>query len=422
MYKERRDNKGRLLHPGEVQRPNGRYMFRYKDPEGNRRSVSSYRLLPWDIGKDGTSDQECLRDMELRVRRSLIAGQVHDLSDDATVNDFWEKFLSLKVELAESTVVNYIYLYNRHVRKTFGLRQIRKVKYSDVRRFYISKLEEGLRMSSIKNLQNLLGPVFELALRDGYITQNPTNGIVNELARRKDWEPRKREALTEDEQERLIDYVAGSYRYREWLNYLTVALGTGMRVGEILGLVWSNVDFLRNIIRVDHTLNYDLSLNGRCEYYITFPKSRSAVREIPMLSDVKETLLKMFERREDFNADRQIIVDGYTGFIFRDIHGNLYNDSRVNTALKSIQKSYNKQEEESAKEEKRNPRPLPPFSSHHLRHTFCTRLCQQKVAIRTIQYIMGHAHPETTLAIYATVCGKSNQEEIAALNGKLKLK
>lgn len=422
MYKERKDNKGRILQTGEIQMPNGRYVFKYTDPEGNRRSVSSYRLLPWDIGKDGTSDQECLRDMELRVRRSLVAGHVQELGDDATVNDFWEKYLSLKVELAESTLIGYIYLYNKHIRKSFGLRQIRKVKYSDVKRFYISKMEEGLRISSIKNMQNLLGPIFELALRDGYITQNPTNGIVTEFSRRKDWEPKKREALTEDQQARLIDYVAGSYKYKEWLDFLTISLGTGMRVGEILGLIWENVDFLKNTIQVDHTLNYDLSLNGHCEFYITFPKSRSGVREIPMLDDVKAALLRMYERREDFNADCQIIVDGYTGFIFRDINGNLYNSARVNTALKSIRKSYNKEEEERARKERKKPSLLPPFTTHHLRHTFCTRLCQQKVAIKTIQYIMGHAHPETTLSIYASVCGGSNQDEMAALNGKLKLK
>lgn len=422
MYKERKDNKGRILQKGESQMPNGRYVFKYTDPDGNRRSVSSYRLLPWDIGKDGTSEQECLRDMELRVRRSLIAGQVHELGDDATVNDFWEKFLSLKVDLAESTLINYIYLYNRHIRKTLGLRQLRKVKYSDVKRFYISKMDEGLRISSIKNMQNILGPVFELAVRDGYITNNPTAGIVTEFARRKDWEPLKREALTEDEQARLIDYVAGSYRYKEWLNYLTVALGTGMRVGEILGLRWEDVDFLGNKISVNHTLNYDLSLRGHCEFYITFPKTRAGVREVPMLADVKETLLKMFERRDDFNADCQIIVDGYTNFIFRDLHGNLYNSARVNTALRSIRKSYNHEEEARAKKERRNPRPLPYFTSHHLRHTFCTNLCRQKVALKTIQYVMGHSHPETTLSIYASVCGGSNQEEMAALNGKLKLK
>lgn len=422
MYKERKDNKGRILQTGESQRPNGRYVFSYTDPGGNRRSVSSYRLLPWDIGKDGTTDQECLRDMELRVRRSLIAQTPQEMKEDATINDFWAKYLSLKVDLAERTLINYIYLYNKHIKKTFGLRQIRRVKYSDVKKFYISKLDEGLRISSVKNINNVLGPVFELALRDGYIAQNPTNGIVSEFARRKDWEPKKREALTEDEQERLIDYVANSYRYKEWLAFLTVLLGTGMRIGELLGLRWEDVDFLRNTISVNHTLNYDVSLNGRCEFYITFPKSRSGVREIPMLDDVKETLLRMFVRKDDFNADRQIIVDGYTNFIFRDLNGNLYTSARVNEAWKSIRKSYNKEEEARAKKERKNPRLLPYFTSHHLRHTFCTRLCQQKVAIKTIQAIMGHAHPETTLQIYASVTGASNQDEMAVLNGKIKLK
>ena len=121
--------------------------------------------------------------------------------------------------------------------------------------------------------------------------------------------------------------------------------------------------------------------------------------------------------------DNQVMIDGYTNFVFRDLYGNVYNDSKLNRVLKNIRNSYNKQEEEKAKSEGREPNLLPHFTCHHLRHTFCTRICESgELSIKTIQYIMGHSHPETTLRIYAQVSDSRNQEEMAALNGKMKIK
>ena len=423
MIKIRKDSKGRELYTNKSQIKNGSYVYRYTDTDGNRKSVTSWRLIPQDIGPEKYKDQECLRDMEARIRRSITRGADPILDRNLTVNDFWDRYLSLKCEIAESTLVSYIYLYNRHLRNGFGKRRIAAVRYSDIKKFYIDKMKEGLSVSSIANLHNIVSPIFQLALRDGYIDANPAMGVLSEFQRRRDWSQTHRDALTRAQQNALVEFTGSNYRYKGFMPILTVFLGCGLRAGELAGLTWQDVDFENNLISVNHTLNYDIALDGKCQYYITYPKTHAGIREIPMLDDVRDTLLKLFERRNDFNMDNQVMIDGYTNFVFRDLYGNVYNDSKLNRVLKNIRNSYNKQEEEKAEAEGREPNLLPHFTCHHLRHTFCTRICESgELSIKTIQYIMGHSHPETTLRIYAQVSDSRNQEEMAALNGKMKIK
>ena len=93
-----------------------------------------------------------------------------------------------------------------------------------------------------------------------------------------------------------------------------------------------------------------------------------------MLTEVRDTLLALYERRNDFNADNQIVVDGYTNFVFRDLYGRVYSNHRINRQLKRITAKYNQEEHAEAEQEGREKNPLPPITCHMLRHTFCTRM------------------------------------------------
>jgi len=423
MIKIRKDKLGRVLNNNEGQIKNGSYTFRYEDIDGRRKSVSSWKLFPDDKGHPDKPDEECLRDKEKRILRSLEKGKKPITDSQATFTDFWEKYIAMKCEIAESTLVGYIYLYNKHIRNSIGKRLIASLKYSDIKKYYISLLNEGLGISSLDNINNIVSPVFQLAVREGYIESNPADGVIQEFKRRKNRQQSHREALTKGQQDALVNFVSGSYEFKNWLPMLTLFLGCGLRAGELLGLRWEDINFERNYISVNHTLNYKVALDGKCQYYITFPKTNSGIREIPMLDAVRETLLSLFERRNDFNADNQVVVDGFTHFIFRDLYGCVFNSQKVNANLKRIRDAYNKQESEKALAEKREPYLLPEFTCHHLRHTFCTRIIESGVvSIKSIQHIMGHAHAETTLRIYASITEDHTHEEMKALNGKMKIK
>lgn len=420
----RKDNKGRALLRNEYQLKNGSYNYRYFDEvTGKRKCITSWRLLPEDVSPDPNDERDCLRNLELIIENAQKRYRRKLPKPGYTLNDYWEKYLSLKCEVAESTLVTYIYMYNKHIRTDLGKRVVTAIREPDVKKFYIRKIGEGgLSISYVEHMANIIEPVLELAVKEGLIDINPARGVIKELRRRKDWNPKVREALTEKEQQALVDLIANSFLYKSFLPCLTVFLGTGMRSGELAGLTWNDIDFDDNTVSVNHTLNYKIALNGKCIYYISYPKSRKGVRKIPMLREVREVFEELYRRRDDFNKEYQPVVDGYTEFIFRDLKGNLMKSDRFNRVLRNAVNEYNLLEEATAVLEKREPNLLPKITCHHLRHTFCTRLIQNGISIGTVQYLMGHSHASTTLKIYLSVSQSRNKNEMAGIEGKMKLK
>ncbi len=82
---------------------------------------------------------------------------------------------------------------------------------------------------------------------------------------------------------------------------------------------------------------------------------------------------------------------------------SVHNTHCINLAINRISENYNAKEILDAKKEHREPVIIPHFSCHHLRHTFCSRLCENETNVKVIQEVMGHANIETTLDIYAEV-------------------
>lgn len=279
----------------------------------------------------------------------------------------------------------------------------------------------GIYLSGKSSIHSILHPVFRLAVRDEYIRTNPTEGAMSEIKRAYDWEKTKRIALTIPEQEMLVDFLNTSKTYCRWKPLVTLFLGTGCRVGEIIGLRWEDCDFENKTISINHNTIYR-KFEGESEsrFHITTPKTKAGIRTIPMLSDVKEALLT------EYNLQQQIgfcdeMIDGYSGFIFQNRFGSLLNSHDINRALERIYTACNEAEREWAKEEKRPPVLIRHFSVHNLRHTFCTRFCENENNLKVIQEIMGHADIETTMNIYAEATTEKKVESFANLEGKIKI-
>ena len=418
----RRDSRGRELFTNESQISNGSYTFRYRDVDGKYRSITRWRLMPGDDCPVDRNETESLREAEDRIRRSLIRDVNPPRDGSMTVNDFWEKYLSLKCDIKESSLVSLIYIYNKHIKEGLGKRRINTVRYSDIKRLYIEKAEQGLKYSSLSGIARVIDTLFDIAVREGYISVNPTDGVLNEFKRRREWQKKEVEALTEAEQKALMSFLDRAYEFKEYRPIITVALGTGLRAGELLGLTWDDVDFEKNEISIDHSLNYGMTLEGRTSFYISLPKTKAAVRIIPMLPAVREALTEMYKRRGDFNSQYQVVVDGYTNFIFRDLTGRVFTNHRINDALKKIQKAYNKEETEKAEQDNRKPFLLSNLHLHRLRHSFCTRLCNSGLSVPVIQKIMGHSYVETTLRVYHHSTSDVIHREVEAFKDKILVK
>jgi len=246
---KKRDNKGRILKQGERQREDGRYEYRYIDVKGATRSVYSWKLVETDKVPNGKKSTTSLRELERQLTRDVEDGINTYEANNTSLNDFFDDYIETKYELKQSTRTNYKYMYKKYVYNKIGLRDIASLKYSDIKKFYIYLIKElGFKPNSMEIIHTILHPVFTIAVRDGLIRINPTDGVMTEIKRSHDWEKSKRHALTKKQQEVFVNYVSKSGKYKHWLPLFTVLLGTGGRVGEIIGLRWEDCDFENNLI------------------------------------------------------------------------------------------------------------------------------------------------------------------------------
>ena len=300
--------------------------------------------------------------------------------------------------------------------------KLANIKYSDVKRFYLSLIhEKGFKPNSMEIIHTILHPVFSTAVRDGIIRLNPTDGVMNEIKRTHNWEKPKRKALTEAQQSAFISYVSSSPTYNHWLPIFTVLLGTGCRIGEVVGLRWQDCDFAEGIISINHNLVYrKREKTGKMGFHITTPKTNAGIRIIPMLEEVRRALIqeRLRQMEDGFN---DTVIDGYSGFIFSSRYGDAISPHCVNRAIERICRDYNAEETERAKQEKRAPQLLPHFSCHNLRHTFCTRFCENEKDLKVIQEIMGHADITTTMNIYNEATKERKVASFVNLEGKIRV-
>lgn len=407
MTNSRKDHKGRKLKDGESYRADGRYQYRYNLGNGKRHTVYA-RTLPE------------LREKEKKIHADLSDGILTTISK-VTVNDMFELYMQGKTELKQSTRSNYNYMYNNYIRDEIGYRKLTTMKYSDILRFYISFIKEkGFKPNSMETIHTILHPIFTLAVRNGYIRTNPTDGAMAEIKKSHNWEKPKRHALTIEEQNAFIDFILHSDTYNHWLSLFIAFLGTGCRVGEIIGLRWEDCDFDNNEISINHNMVYRKQDNGKCEFHVTTPKTKAGVRIIPMLKEVRRALLqeKRSQLAQGFNTTE---IDGYSGFVFTNKVGFIHNPQTINRAIKRIIAAHNEEELALAKKQKREPLLIRDFSVHNLRHTFCTRFCENETNLKVIQDIMGHSDISTTMNIYAEVSKSKKQETFSKLEGKIRI-
>ena len=397
----RRLDKNRLtLRKGETQRKDGTYDFRWTSADGKRHSVYASTL-------------EELREKEEAAIRDKQDG-IKTETRRVTVNDVFELWCDLKRGLKDNTFQNYKYMYNMFVRPSFGKLRIASVKKSDVKRFYNTLADEKiLTIATIDNVHTVLHQVFDLAVDDNYIRSNPTDHMLKELKQSHNFETEKRKALTIAEQQLFVDFLKKHPQYNHWYPVFAVMLGTGMRVGEIVGLRWCDIDVEKGIISVNHTLVYYNHGDGKgCSFSINTPKTRAGERTIPMLDFVKEAFLLEKKYQEETGLHCKATVDCYTDFIFVNRFGDVQHQGTLNKAIRRIIRDCN---DEVLLRGEDDPVLLPKFSCHSLRHTFTTRLCESGVNVKVIQDVLGHADISTTMDIYVDVTKDMKQKEFNVL-------
>ncbi len=408
MTERRKDSKGRVLKENEVQRNDGSYMYRWRTTDHFRHTIYAPTL-------------DELREKEQKVLRDKSDGI--KTGSKSTLNDVYDLWVQLKKGLKDNTFQNYQYMYEQFCREDIGQSKIVTMKRSDIRRFYNRLMDERcLKIATVDNIHTVLHQVLDVAVEDGYLRNNISDNALKELKQSRNLFTEKRKALTVQEQELFVNFLRNNPQYNHWYPIFTLMLGTGLRVGEAVGLRWEDVDFENNQISINHTLvYYNHGGCGGCYFGINTPKTKAGERTIPIIESVKEALEQEKEYQRLAGIKCTARVDGYTNFIFVNRFGQTQHQGTLNKALRRIIRDCNQEVLDKAKENEKVVL-LPKFSCHTLRHTFTTRLCESGINIKVIQSVLGHSDISTTLDIYADVTKDLKKAEMEQFDDFMKKK
>lgn len=401
---KRKDKDRIVLRKGESQRKDGNYDYRWTTRDGKRHSVYAKTL-------------EELRAKEDEILRDKCDG-IKTEARYVTINDVFEVWKQLKRGLKDNTFQNYKYMYEQFVKPDFGNTRVSQLKKSDVKCFYNMLADErALKVSTIDSIHTVLHQVLDMAVDDAYLRNNPSDNVLKELKQAHNFDTEKRKALTVAEQELFLDFLRRNHQYNHWYPIFAVMVGTGLRVGEVTGLRWCDIDLKENLIDVNHTLVYYNHAENGCYFNINTPKTKAGVRNVPMLEFVKQAFIEERKYQMANGIRCSVKIDGYTDFIFVNRFGAAQHQGTLNKALRRIIRDCN---DEVLERNEENPVLLPRFSCHSLRHTFTTRMCEAGVNIKVIQDAIGHSDISTTLNIYADVTKELKKKEFEGLEAVFK--
>ena len=159
MSEKRRDQRGRILKTGESHRKDGLYMFRYTDTRKQRRYIYARSL-------------EELRRKEAEIQRDLADG-IDYAAGEMTVLELVTRYMDLKRTLKENSYRAYDTVINRMRKDPFSQKQIRQIKPSDAKAWFVSLHDRGYKQSTISTVQCVVRPAFEMAVDDDMIRKNP---------------------------------------------------------------------------------------------------------------------------------------------------------------------------------------------------------------------------------------------------------
>lgn len=406
----RKDKNRKTLQKGEfIRKSDNRYCYQYevgKKENGRAKYATVYAT---------TLD-------ELRAKETEIADKIRqgiNLIDSktTTVNRLFFQGIETKERLKilrPSTRINYENMWNQDCLE-FGKRNAADVTVQDVRSLIADFVEQGLSRSTIKLLHGLLIQAFDDAVSMKVRIDNPCKDVTVIRAKKNGVKASKREALTPDEQSRLMEFVKGSNTYNVYHDFLTIALSTDMRVGELTGLTWGNVDLNEGSIKVVQQLKYGKKFKGdTTHFYIDRPKTEAGNRVIYIDAETVKAFHNI--KRINFALGRlqnAVTVDGVSDFVFLNRNGKPYATNAVNFVLKNIVDAYNE----------KNPKAqLPHISAHILRHTGATRDIEKGMHPKALQAKMGHEHIGVTMDTYANPTDEEwkRKEQLKTGNSNLK--
>lgn len=265
----------------------------------------------------------------------------------------------------QSSMAAYLLLLNKHILPEFG--NCTELPEHEVQSFVLRKIKGGISAKTVKDILIVLKMIVQYGAKNGWINnyswdiKYPANEQKKEL-----------DVMSTDNFKQILAYLQKNFTFQGL--GIIITMNTGMRIGEICGLQWGDIDMDTNCISVQRTVERIYVMEGDKKFtklVINTPKTQNSCRQIPMSKDLLalvKPLMKVVNKSYYVlsNSDKPIEPRTYRNY-YKDLLAKLG---------------------------------IPDLKFHGLRHSFATKCIEAGCDYKTVSVLLGHANISTTLNLY----------------------
>ena len=355
----------------------GRYTIGY-DARGRQKQLSVY----------GKTRAEVAR--KLNEKTAAIQNGTYIIPRDHTLLEWLENWLTTYayIKVRASTYASYQAYINNHIAPYIGGVKLQKLTTEQLQLFFNEKAKNGrldgkggLSPKTIRNLYNMLHEALQQAVTNKYLSVNVSGGVVLPSRQTPDiivFKPEEQAAILEACKKERLGFA------------IELDFMTGLRIGELCALKWSDFDFTEKIFDVRRTLQRiqkktsDIGeKSAKTQIVEGDTKTKNGKRVIP-ITDVMYHKLMQHRSRQNFEKLR--LGKGYAdhGYVFANEFGYAVEPSYLRDVYERILKSAG----------------VSHYKFHTIRHTFATRAIENGAPVKIVSEILGHSSVQLTMDVY----------------------